>query len=211
MLYDVGDIAYTLYKGEKVSATQYAALGADGVALFVPYVTGAGVATRLAAKTTQVTTKVVNYSAKVSAALSKTSALRNAIKLTDKLSQAHHVIPVKLLEKNSTVQKAVEAGFDFNGAVNGLGVKTSRHGRHDNYTNQVESLINQFEDRMKAAGKQITGDDAKKFLEGLTPTLKKQIQEQDTKKVNEIIIKGAKKLTGSSNQNSSNTTSGTGG
>lgn len=49
--YDVYDIGHSLIKGEGVSGTQGLALAADVGAAFVPFVTGAGAAVRLAAHT----------------------------------------------------------------------------------------------------------------------------------------------------------------
>jgi len=63
--------------------------------------------------------------------------------------EAHHIIPVELLKTNAVVQRAVEAGFEFNGAINGIPLKKftqltpdGRHARHDYYTNQINDYLN---------------------------------------------------------------------
>lgn len=69
--------------------------------------------------------------------------LRDALGLVkgDK-RQAHHLIPRELIEKNKTLQDAIEEGFDFNGKINGIALNTSKHsGSHLNYTSKIEELI----------------------------------------------------------------------
>ncbi len=48
--YDLWDIGVTLYNGDKVTATQMTALGADILGAAVPFATGGGMAVRAAAK-----------------------------------------------------------------------------------------------------------------------------------------------------------------
>lgn len=60
------------------------------------------------------------------------------------LAEAHHIILVQLLKENQGVKKAVEAGFDFNGIINGLPLEKyvaatgkGRHAHHPEYTRQI--------------------------------------------------------------------------
>lgn len=86
---------------------------------------------------------------------------------------AHHLIPVEALQKNEVVQAAVAAGFDFNGAANGIPVSADKHnsGGHKGYNAKVFELIKAWSD--KQGDKGFTLEDAKKFLEtDLIPQLK---------------------------------------
>jgi RHS repeat-associated protein len=72
----------------------------------------------------------------------KMGNLRKAIKNIADDEQAHHIIPTELLSNNPTVQKAVKEGFDFNKAINGIGLTKDRHnGSHPDYTKWIEKQI----------------------------------------------------------------------
>ncbi len=93
------------------------------------------------------------------------------------------------------VQDAVEAGFDFNGVKNGIGLdKFTKaagegvHANHPNYTKQLEQKITEWANQ----NKNFTPDQAKKYLEGFVDKVKNQIQKESVeggKKVNDLIIK----------------------
>jgi len=112
--------------------------------------------------------------------------LRNALKLTDKALEAHHLIPVKLLTENKLVQDAVAAGFDFNGIVNGIGV-ASGHGPHNKYTESISLALDKLSNK---AG--YSPEKAKEYLEGFVNNLKQQVQKEVNeggKKLDDLVIK----------------------
>ena len=88
--------------------------------------------------------------------------------------QAHHLIPVNLLKKNNVVQDAVGAGFEFNGKINGLMVKSGKgwHTRHDNYTDNIEDIITAWANKNKG----YKPSEAKAFLESLAQQAKERIK-----------------------------------
>ena len=91
--------------------------------------------------------------------------LRNALGLVS--GEAHHIIPVKLLKANEVVQDAVSAGFDFNGAINGVKA-VKYHGPHINYTNEIEDKINEWQNMHP----NYTPEQAKSFLESMASRYK---------------------------------------
>jgi hypothetical protein len=107
---------------------------------------------------------------------------------------AHHIIPTELLTKNKVVQDAVEAGFDFNGIVNGIGIDklvkgVGEHANHPSYTKQIGKMLEQWKSKI---GKNYSPEKAKAYLEELAGQLKQQIQKESVesgKKVNDLIIK----------------------
>jgi len=110
--------------------------------------------------------------------------------------EAHHLIPVQLLKENKVVQDAVNAGYDFNGVVNGVALKKYTkagevavdggvHANHPNYTKQVLNSITEWADKAKANGT-YSPDNAKKFLENFSNKLKKTINENKATKVNDL-------------------------
>ncbi len=86
--------------------------------------------------------------------------------------EAHHIIPVKLLKENEVVQDAVSAGFDFNGAINGVEA-IKHHGPHNKYTNEIEGLINAWHNKHK----DYTPEQAKNFLEKVADKYKDLIKQ----------------------------------
>jgi RHS repeat-associated protein len=95
--------------------------------------------------------------------------------------QAHHLIPTELIEKSATLRKAIKDGFDFNGAINGKALSTSRHwGSHPNaYVDGVADIIRDI--RMKNPDMK-----AKEIMERAASRIRKKIESTD-KKVNEIF------------------------
>jgi len=78
-------------------------------------------------------------------------SLRGTLTGITKTQDAHHIIPVQLLKENDVVKKAVEAGFDFNKASNGMAIEKyvkatgqGRHGPHPQYTNQIRQYLNDW-------------------------------------------------------------------
>ncbi|MDQ8051439.1 MAG: AHH domain-containing protein [Pedobacter sp.] len=131
------------------------------------------------------------------AVLGGSTALRKALGAAETLGkEAHHIIPMELLKKESVVQDAVNAGFDFNGKVNGIGLKKYTkageaagdlgvHANHPKYTQQVLNEINEWATAAKAS-KTYSPQNAKKFLENLSGNIKKLIKENPNTKVNNL-------------------------
>lgn len=98
--------------------------------------------------------------------------LRKALDLKPGSGDAHHIIPVELLNKNDVVKSAVTGGFDFNGAINGIEVM-QHHGSHPKYTEAIRKRIKTWmEDN-----KNYTPEDAKDFIEELTTEFRNEIFE----------------------------------
>lgn len=116
--------------------------------------------------------KIEKRASAVKSAYSKSSSLRNALKLTS--GEAHHIIPKQLLTDNDVVQDAVVAGFDFNGIINGVKAIT-HHGSHPKYTESIRQRILDW----SKANPNYTPEEAKSFLEGLAKNLKDQISQVD--------------------------------
>ena len=105
--------------------------------------------------------------------------------------QAHHVIPVELLQKNAIVQDAVEAGFDFNGIINGKGLRSTggspiHRGSHKKYTDGVQELIAERVNPIIQAG-DYSPSRAKSILEDLSTDLKELMDEFPDKPVNTLF------------------------
>jgi len=88
--------------------------------------------------------------------------------------EAHHVVPVELIEKNATVRKAIEGGFEFNGDVNGKwvkryssrfkGIKQGTHASHPNYTREVGELIDRMAAEATKNGAKLTSKKAAEIV-----------------------------------------------
>ncbi|MBT2563802.1 AHH domain-containing protein [Pedobacter sp. ISL-68] len=137
---------------------------------------------------------------KVADAILDNSALRKALGAAIKAGEeAHHIIPVQLLKEEKVVQDAVNAGFEFNTAVNGIALKKYTkageavvdggvHANHPNYTKQIRKALNDF----SKANKNYTPAQAKEFLNDLVGELKSIIKKESIdggKKINDIKIK----------------------
>ena len=110
---------------------------------------------------------------KVASAVVERGALRGALKIAKGAADiAHHIIPVKLLKENKVVQSAVEAGFDFNSATNGIAIDKALHGSHPNYSNFVSKEL----DTWAKANEGYSADDARKFIQNtLVPKLETMV------------------------------------
>ena len=98
--------------------------------------------------------------------------LRKALGLKPGSGDAHHIIPVQLLKEEEVVKSAVTAGFDFNGAINGIEVM-QHHGSHQNYTEAIRTRIKKWMEK----NKNYTPEDAKDFIEELTTEFRYEIFE----------------------------------
>jgi len=104
--------------------------------------------------------------------------LKGALNITEKGIQAHHIIPVELIGKSKVVQEAIEKGFDFNGVVNGIGIKALKEGgEHANHPAYTKNLMKKIENWAKD-NPNYTGKEAKQFLESLSGKLKKVLKEK---------------------------------
>ncbi len=95
-------------------------------------------------------------------AIGNRGALRGALGLKngDGL-QAHHLIPIDTLD-NPTVQKALDGGFRFNGAENGMAV-VGQAGSHGVRTDNIRDQIDRWSQRNPDASPEQAAD----FLRGL--------------------------------------------
>jgi len=96
--------------------------------------------------------------------------------------EAHHIIPMKIYD-NNVVQKAAEAGFHMNDAINGMALEKytkligeGLHANHPSYTTFVEKQIEDY--IISIGGKsKLTNESAKNYLEKeLIPSLKGYIE-----------------------------------
>ena len=99
---------------------------------------------------------------KIGDAVDSRKKLRAATPASDTLIQAHHVIPIELLEKNEVAQAALMAGFDFNSKTNVWLLKKSEHLKaHDVYN----ELLTERLETWAIQNPGFTPEQAKAFLE----------------------------------------------
>ena len=88
--------------------------------------------------------------------------LRKALGLKPGSGDAHHIIPIQLLNEEDVVKSAVTGGFDFNGAINGIEVM-QHHGSHAKYTEYIREEIKKWAKK----NANYTPEAAKEFMENL--------------------------------------------
>ena len=98
--------------------------------------------------------------------------LRKALDLKPGSGDAHHIVPVELLNKNDVVKSAVTGGFDFNGAINGIEVM-QHHGSHQKYTEAIQKEIIEWESK----NTNYTPKEAKEYMESLAEKYRNKIFE----------------------------------
>ena len=114
---------------------------------FVPVLGDAYGAFKLAESSYKVWNLVEKFERRAEAIDKALKGKNNLRKALGKISgEAHHIIPVKLLKENEVVQDAVSAGFDFNGAVNGVEA-VIHHGSHFDYTDKINDLLHEYQKR----------------------------------------------------------------
>ncbi len=70
--------------------------------------------------------QLLKYNIKVQDAFNLRSNLRKILRTSELFGDnaiyynAHHILPVEMIEESAVLRKAIEGGFDFNGAVNGI-------------------------------------------------------------------------------------------
>lgn len=95
--------------------------------------------------------------------------------------QAHHIIPVELIERNPFVREAINDGYKFNSETNGIFLERSRHfGSHPDYTNALDDRINAV-----FMNPDFSHLSSKEKLEFVTNNTRNDILNSD-KKVNEL-------------------------
>ena len=119
------------------------------------------------------------YSSKVATSIVERGTLRGSLKIAKGSADvAHHLIPVKALKDNKVVQDAVEAGFDFNSATNGIPINKALHGSHPNYTEYVQKQLTNWATEHQG----YNPDDARKFIQNeLLPDLEKKVGDAKSK------------------------------
>lgn len=69
---------------------------------------------------------LLDYDIKVQDAFNRRKVLRDILETAKKFGgnalyyEAHHLIPVEMIQESSVLRKAIEGGFDFNGFINGI-------------------------------------------------------------------------------------------
>jgi hypothetical protein len=58
--------------------------------------------------------------------------------------QAHHIIPIEALTLDTTIQALVNAGWNFNAAINGVPLAEGFHGNHPQYTRYVRESADKW-------------------------------------------------------------------
>lgn len=109
-------------------------------------------------------------------ALKNSGKLRGALGLkVGDARVAHHLIPVEMLDRGP-VQAALEAGFEFNGKINGKAVFDNVHlGAHNDWA--WNENVGQAIDNWASANKGYSPAQAKEFLENFAKQLGKSIPE----------------------------------
>ncbi|MBQ2844227.1 MAG: AHH domain-containing protein [Alistipes sp.] len=145
----------------------------DAAAVVIPGVPGGvGMAMKGARTGVKIAAKYSDDAVQLALKGARSGKLRKALNLKPGSGDAHHIIPVQLLNEEEVVKSAVTAGFDFNGTINGIEVM-QHHGSHQKYTEAIRTRIkNWMEDN-----KNYTPEDAKDFIEELTTEFRNEIFE----------------------------------
>ncbi|MET3046483.1 AHH domain-containing protein [Flavobacterium covae] len=131
----------------------------------------------------------MEFGVKSADAIANRSKLKGALKIVEEGIQAHHIIPVEAITKSEVVQKAVDAGFDFNGKINGVGIKSlSKGGTHTNHPNYTKQVLNNLE-KLAKENPNYTAEQAKEYLEKFATKLNDKIKKESVEgatKVNDL-------------------------
>ncbi len=107
----------------------------------------------------------------VAKALNGRNTLRGAMGLTDVTKEAHHLIPIQALKESKVVQAAVEAGFEFNGKINGIALPKG----HEPHLDYNRSVMNELQ-RWEKANPNYTPEMAKAKVEQLAVKLRNRLE-----------------------------------
>ncbi len=145
----------------------------DAAAVVIPGVPGGvGMAMKGARTGVEIAAKYSDDAVQLALKGARSGKLRKALNLKPGSGDAHHIIPVQLLNEEEVVKSAVTAGFDFNGAINGIEVM-QHHGSHQKYTEAIRTRIKNWMEK----NKNYTPEDAKDFIEELTTEFRNEIFE----------------------------------
>lgn len=90
--------------------------------------------------------------------------------------QAHHKIPIQILEENGLVQNAVSEGWDINKKINGRILPTGFHTKHPAYTDYISKQISDWQTDLLNKGRNPTNTEFVNFMENvLLPNLDNKI------------------------------------
>jgi len=105
-------------------------------------------------------------------------------------SESHHLIP-RSLENNPVVESAREGGFKLEGKGNRIEVEKfskatgeGQHGKHPNYTRQIEEKLNKFENENPNA----TPEQAAKAVEKVSGDAASDIKNNPDIKINDLKL-----------------------
>ena len=101
---------------------------------------------------------LAHFSETVANAAQRRSDLRSALGISPGSElAAHHIIPVELIQQSDTLRKAIEAGFDFNGRINGRALtvfssktpkgQLGRHASHFKYSQRVRARLRPYDNQ----------------------------------------------------------------
>ncbi|SDM18708.1 AHH domain-containing protein [Chryseobacterium taihuense] len=135
----------------------------------------------------------------------RSSIAKNAGKhLAKEFEQAHHLIPIELIQKSKLVRKAIEGGFEFNGKINAKWLKqfSSKfehlkdgvHASHPQYTERLFNYIENvgiykyLDDIGKTNIDDLTKVELKQYIEEVTKYVDDIISANPTTKINDLIF-----------------------
>jgi hypothetical protein len=118
----------------------------------------------------------------IKSAIKNRGSLREALIGIKSTEEAHHIIPVQVLKDNEVVQKAVEDGFEFNSADNGIPLEkykvgppeSGRHGPHPNYNDQIKKHLEWWSEQPANQG--YTPTQAREYIQDLISDIRNQIE-----------------------------------
>lgn len=110
--------------------------------------------------------------------------------------EAHHIIPVEMIDESVALRKAIDEGFEFNTKVNGRALSkfssrsaataAGRHAHHPNYSQKVRKLLSKFDD-LVASGK-MSGKEAKDRITELAKQVGKVIDDNPATKIDNLKL-----------------------
>ena len=138
---------------------------------------------------------VQDYGQKAADTYKGRNGLAKSLDQADKApkDQAHHLIPVELIQRSALLRKAIEEGFDFNGPINGKWLKpySSRkpeqvngyHASHPQYTDNVMKKMDKEFDKFLTNHKdgptniqQLKEGETKIFMDGFAEQIDDMIE-----------------------------------
>lgn len=109
---------------------------------------------------------------------------------------AHHILPVELIDESPALREAIKSGFNFNGGTNGrwLSRFSSRsaatasglHAYHPNYTDRVRSLLRNVDEAVDAG--RMSGSTARSRIEALAQRIGQAIDNNPTTRIDDLVL-----------------------